>query len=247
MLIDELVDKALAEASGKKIEDVRAGLGYTCVMLDDGSCGLAYTFRSNLGGHCGVLSMAGTLTGKDASEIIPWLKNDHLLRAAIGTAAANAVFNKARTNWETGNVTSALELKETDTFGMVGEFRPILAEVKKQTENIYVFEQDVPEGSQLYPDSTAAEHLPKCDVVVITATSIINHTFDELIPHCKNARQVCLVGPSTPLCPETFARYGVTLLAGTVVTDAQRILRIVSEGGGTMSMKPAVRQVLVRT
>jgi uncharacterized protein (DUF4213/DUF364 family) len=247
MLMDELIEKALDGADGRQVRDVRAGLGYTCVMLDDGSCGLAYTFRNKLGGCCGTLSEAGGLIGKDAKEIIPWLKSLNLLKAAIGTAAAYAVYNKAQPDWDTGNGVSVLDIGPADTFGMVGHFRPILAEIQNRTDNVYVFEQDVPTGSPLYPDKTAAEHLPKCDVVVITATSIVNQTFDELIRFCQKARQICLVGPSTPLCPEAFAGCGVTLLAGTVVTDAERILQIVSQGGGTMSMKPAVRQVLVRT
>lgn len=88
--------------------------------------------------------------------------------------------------------------------------------------------------------------LPGCDVVVITATSIIDHTIDEVVSHCKNAREVCIVGPSTPLCLEVFKKYPVTLLAGSVVKDPDRILKIVSQGGGAMAMKPAIEHVLVR-
>ena len=246
MLIDELVEQALAGANGRRVKDVRAGLGYTCVRLDDDSCGLAHTFRNQLGNCCGTMNNAGSLIGKEAAEIIPWLKNQHLLKAAIGTAAVNAVFNKVQEDWGTGNVMAVLDVSPSETFGMVGHFEPILAAIKKKTENIYVFEQNVPADSPLYDSKTIAEHLPKCDVIVMTATSIINHTIDEIVPHLKNARKVCLTGPSTPLCPEVFASYGITLLAGSVVTDPEKILRIISQGGGTMSMKPAVKQVLVR-
>jgi uncharacterized protein (DUF4213/DUF364 family) len=41
------------------------------------------------------------------------------------------------------------------------------------------------------------------------------------------------MGPSTPLLPEFFYARGVTLLAGRRITDADAILRIVSETGGT--------------
>ena len=246
MLIDELVEKALEKASGRRVMDMRAGLGYTCVMLDDDSCGLAYTFRNQLGTCCGTMSEAGSLVGKDAAEVIPWLKNQNLLKAAVGTAAVNAVFNQSQTDWGTGNVMSILDVSPDETFGMIGHFEPILAAMKKKTDNIYVFEQNVTTDSPLYDSKTIKEHLPKCDVVVVTATSIINHTIDEIVPHLKNARKVCLTGPSTPLCGEVFADYGVTLLAGSVVTDPDKICRIISQGGGTMAMKPAIRQVLVR-
>ena len=247
MIIDALIENALSKIDQQKLKDVRAGLGYTCVMLEDNSCGLAYTFRNELGECCSILSDAGSLIGKNAADIIPWAKSRNRLKAAIGLAAINAIFNTPQTEWDTGNVITALDVGPNSTFGMVGEFRPILNEVKKKTDNIYVFEQDVSGDSELYSGETIPQHLPKCDVVVVTATSLINQTIDEVLSCCENARQVCIVGPSTPLCPEVFCRYNVQLLAGSVVTNPQKILEIISQGGGTMSMKPAIRQVLVKT
>jgi uncharacterized protein (DUF4213/DUF364 family) len=246
MIVDELIDQALAMVQSRKVIDVRAGLGYTCVMLEGGACGLAYTFRNELGSCCGILDVAGNLIGMNADKIIPWAKESDRLKAAIGLAAVNAVINDPGKNWDTGNVLNAFTLHESDTFGMVGEFNPILSKVKFMTKNIYVFEQNVPEGSELYPADTIPHFLPRCDVVVITATSVINHTIDEVISYCENAKEVCIVGPSTPLCPEVFRKYNITLLAGSVVKNPRLILQIVSQGGGTMSMKPAIEQVLVR-
>ncbi len=119
--------------------------------------------------------------------------------------------------------------------------------VKAMTDHIYVFEQNVPPGSEYYDSSTIPMYLPKCDVVVLTATSIINHTFDEVTSHLHNAREVCLVGPSTPLCPEILKKYNITLLAGSVVTNPEMALQVISQGGGTMALKPATKQVLVRS
>lgn len=247
MIVDELIDRALNMAQSKKLKDVRAGLGYTCVLLEDDGCGLAYTFRNELGSCCGALHAAGGLIGMNVGEIIPWAKESNRLKAAIGLAAINAVMNDPEKNWGTGNVLTAFTLHESDTFGMVGKFDPILAKIKTMTNNIYVFEQNVAEGSGLYSAEEIPRYLPKCDVIVLTATSIINHTFDEVSRYCKNAKEVCLVGPSTPLCPEVFEKHHITLLAGSVVKKPELILQIISQGGGTMSMKPAIRQVLVRT
>ncbi len=229
MIADELIDCALNMAQSIKVKDVRAGLGYTCVMLEDGSCGLAYTFRNKLGNCCGILDVAGRLIGMDAGELITWAKENDRLKAAIGLAAINAIMNDPGKSWDTGNVLAAFTLHESDTFGMVGEFHPILEKVKTMTKNIYVFEQNVPEDSGLYPSETIPLYLPKCDIVVLTATSIINHTFDEVSSYCKNAKEVCLVGPSTPLCPEIFKKYNITLVAGSVVKNPELILQIISQ------------------
>ena len=246
MLIDDLVENALSKASERKIIDVRAGLSYTCVLLEDNSCGLAYTFRNELGCYCGILDQAGTLIGRKCAELIPWAKSNNLLMAAIGLAAVNAVLNSSKVNWNIGNVTTALEVGPSDTFGMVGGFWPILKEIKDKTENIFVFEQDVAKDSGFYSEEEIPQYLPKCDVVVITATSIINHTIDRVLANCESSREVCLVGPSTPLCPEVSKNYNVTLLAGDVVINPEQTLQIVSQGGGTMAMKHTINHVLVR-
>ena len=246
MIVLELIDRALALSGGRTIKDVRAGLGYTCVMLEDDHAGLAYTFRDEMRCCCGILHSAGKLIGMEVNDIIPWAREKDRLKAAIGVASINAVLNDPDKNWAKGNVLEAFTLSESDHFGMIGEFKPILKVVQSMTKNIYVFAQDVPENSLLYPSRSIPNYLPRCEVVVLTATSIINHTFDEISPYLKNAKEVCLVGPSTPLCPQIFRNYNMTLLAGSVVTKPEQMLQIVSQGGGTMAMKQAIEQVLVR-
>lgn len=193
MIIDEMEEYALQKVGSAKVKDVRAGLGYTAILLDDGRCGLAYTFRNELGSGCGAVAEAGTLIGRDAAELFEWAKDQNRLKAAVGLASMNAVFNDAETKWDTGNVITAFSLAETETFGMVGEFKPILHHVKDMTKNIHVFEQNISAEGIYHPSEEIPEYLPKCDVVVVTATSIINHTIDGILSNCKNAREVCIV------------------------------------------------------
>ena len=247
MIIDELISYATMPAKNRVIKDVRAGLGYTCVLLEDGGCGLAYTFRNELGCCCGVMDFAGKIIGKKAEDMITWAKDCDLLKAAIGLATVNAILNDMDKSWETGNVLEAFSLTEADSFGMIGDFRPILNSIKSMTKNIYVFERNAEPEDGLYPAEMMAEYLPKCKVIVITATSLINHTIDDIVIYCKHAEEVGLVGLSTPICPEVFKDHNVTLLAGSIVKDTNQILQIVSQGGGTMAMRPAIEQVLVPT
>lgn len=243
MIIDNLIKSASEASRNRKIKDIRVGLSYICTMLETGECGLAYSFRNDLGCCCSVLAEAGDLIGQECEAIIPWLKEKNILKAAVSLSVINAVLNNT-SEWETGNVVKEIEMKKDETFGLVGDFKPILNCVRKQTDNIYVFERIPEKTNGIYSDKDIPLYLPKCDVVVITATSIINNTIDDVLPFCSEARKVFIVGPSTPLHPESFKEHNVTLLAGTVVTDADKMLRIISQGGGTMQMKPASKHVL---
>jgi uncharacterized protein (DUF4213/DUF364 family) len=245
MIVDKLSTLALQHAENQKIEDIRIGLGYTCVLLDNNACGLAYTFRNELGTCCGVMQEAGELIGKSAKEMISWAKSPHLLKAAIGIATINAILHSDLHSYESGNIIDEIDVKPKETFGMVGHFKPILTKVRNLTKNIYIFEKQPIQEPDVYPDSAIEVYLPKCDVVLITATSIINKTIDTLLQYCKKARKIYIVGPSTPLCPEAFKEYGVTILAGSVVKNHKKALEIISQGGGTMAMKKVIDHVIL--
>jgi len=88
--------------------------------------------------------------------------------------------------------------------------------------------------------------MPKMDVVIVTSTSLLNHTLDGILDCCGGAREVALVGPSTPLAPEVFMGTPVTVLAGMVVRDTERAMKIVSQGCGTMLLGRTADKLCIR-
>ncbi len=246
MIIDELISYIAPEAGDQVVKDIRIGLGYTCVELSGGGCGLAYTFRRETGHTCSVLGTAGTLLGLPAAEMLTWAKSEHRIKAALGLATINALMNRETPDMTRANVADALNLQRQDTFGMVGAFGPILMQIRSLTDKIFVFEKEVEDGSGYYPSEEIPQYLPSCDVIVLTATSLINQTIDSVLEHCRGAREVCLVGPSTPMCPAVFSRHGISLLAGSIVIRPDLALEIVSQGGGTRKLRPAIEHVLQR-
>ena len=95
----------------------------------------------------------------------------------------------------------------------------------------------------MLPESAAITVLPQCQVVILSATALLNRTLDGLLDLCLNAREVAILGPSTPLLPQVFAARGVSLLSGVQVVNPERALRIVSEGGGTRQLGSAIRKL----
>ena len=246
MIIRDLIDFARPLAGGQFVKDVRAGLGYTAVLLSEDGCGLAYTFRNELGCCCGTLDIAGNIIGMKAGELIEWAQDRDRLKAAMGLACINALLNKADDKWPKGNIAEAISLSKDDHFSMVGDFLPILNRIRTMTDNIHVFDRKDNTCKDYSPDREMEKYLPKSKLVLITATSLINHSLDSILPLCENAEEVCLVGLSTPLCPQVMKNYRITLLAGSIVVDTNKVLETASQGGGTMAMRPYLDQVLVR-
>ncbi len=245
MLIDEICEALLPAAAERAVADVRIGLGYTAVQVDDGGCGLAYTFRDEIPSGCSVIHSAGTLVGRQASELALWAKSHEALPAAIGLATLNALIGVPAGAVET-DLLALLACEPADEAGMVGHFAPLADPLKARCRALHILELRADPGSGLLPASAAAEVLPRCRIVILSATTLINRTLDELLPLCRSAREVAILGPSTPMLPEVFAGRGVTCLSGVRVSSAERALRVVSEGGGTRQFGGAVRKLTLR-
>ena len=245
MIIDDLLELAGPLAANRVVADVRIGLGYTAVRLHDGGCGLAFSFVGETPRHCcSALKQAGSLAGRPATELLEWSRERDALSAAIGVATLNALLPPAA-GGAAEDARELIRVSAGDRVGVVGNIRPLVAVFEAAGAQVQVFERGViPDGC--LPDWAAPEVLPECDVVVITGTSLVNRTLDRLLPLANRAREVAVVGPSTPLAPEVFAAHGVTLLSGVRVIDPDRVLRVVSEGGGTRHFGSAVRKSSVR-
>jgi uncharacterized protein len=233
-----LMDNLMPKAQGAIVADVRIGLGYTAVRLDTGHAGVAWTPKT-LAPHCTQLQSAGTLAGSSAAEILSMLANEKSdLVRAVGLAAANALIatgpQPATIREE---VVSSLGVTPEDRVAMVGYFAPVAARLKKTGCRLDVVELNPHHGENTLNAVQGAGALSTCTVAIITGTSLINGTFDAVCAQLGKPRAAVLLGPSSPLCGEAFAGTPITHVAGSRVRDADAVLRIVSEGGGTMLMK----------
>jgi uncharacterized protein (DUF4213/DUF364 family) len=245
VLIDEIRDALLPAATNHSVADVRVGLGYTAVQLDDGRCGLAYTLRDEIGEGCCVIKAAGTLSGRPASDLAEWAKSLDPIASAVSLATLNALVEPPPGAVES-DLAPLMEIDRDDTIAMVGYFGPLIEPLRSRGKALHIFERRPDAKPGVFPELEAIKVLPQCQVVVLSATALLNRTLDGLLDLCRNAREVAILGPSTPLLPRVFASRGVTLLSGVEVVDPERVLRLVSEGGGTRQLGRAVRKLTVR-
>jgi hypothetical protein len=123
---------------------------------------------------------------------------------------------------------------------MVGYFEPLIKTVQHRCNKLYVFERKPSDKEFIYPDWAANVLLSQCDIVMISGTTLINKTIDHLLELCQG--KVAILGPSTPMSA-IFKKYGVSFTFGSIVRDTSKVLKIVSQGGGTKSFGKAVEKI----
>lgn len=244
-IIEELIEYALPLSGRERVADIRVGLGYTAVKLKSGKTGVACMLRHRLEKEgCSLLPHAGTLAGIEAERAILFLLSQNVVEASIGLAALNAVIDwKGNAGSSNDELVALLHIGKNDMVGMVGDIPPVLNAIRQQANNCVVFDEGKSEQEGITETTRESEILPQCDVVILSATSLINHTFDSLLIQASEAREICVIGPSTPLAPDVFRPRGVTLLSGRRITDADLLLRIVSEAGGTRRFGMASKKI----
>jgi hypothetical protein len=94
-----------------------------------------------------------------------------------------------------------------------------------------------------WPDPACEYILPEQEVVIITATTLINKTLPRLLQLSRKAR-VVIAGPSTPLTP-ILLDHGIDLLGGLIVENTDNVWKTVGEGGRHELFESGSRMVKV--
>lgn len=233
-----LLEKAQEFLNDNVIEDFVIGIGLTAVKLDDGRTGVAFTNKQDTLGRCEEFYRCVGLDGNPeskakvgmtASELleIGLFSGDPLLRS-VAYATLNAVFNFNENRFVEGDIMEHLQVNENDIVGMVGEIDPLVSAWKDKVWDLLIFDRNR-KRDDVFPDWAIVDLLPKCTVVVITGSSIVNGTIDWVLKYVRTDR-VAIVGPSTPLVENVFP---VKILGGIYIKDSNILFDLVSKGAGT--------------
>jgi len=237
-----LFDSVFHRGENAVIEEVRIGLGYVGVLLDDRRMGLAALLLHELPSGCSVFPDAGRLAGSRARSLLRNLiEGQNQLTKALGLAAANAVLHAASGEDEKDSL-SIMKLVSEDHVAMVGLFTPMIPKIEGTGAKLTVIERN-PARLAVLDKKESGRILKECTVAIITATALLNDTLEEVLNGLGNPRHVAILGPSTPLCPEIFHDTPVNHLGGARVRDTKKVMQIISEGGGTPAMRPYLRFV----
>jgi uncharacterized protein (DUF4213/DUF364 family) len=244
VILKRLYERLEASAKNRKVADLRIGLGYVGVRLDNNAAGIAAVLFDALPHGCMVIPTAGSFAGSSASDLLKYLTDGkNPLEVSIGLACANALIGKPPADCaDDKEATTYLNLKHGEKVTMVGLFAPLVEKIRATGAILTVIEKN-PRRLELLSPAAKQQALQDCDVAIITATTLLNNTFEETVSSLGRPRSVAVLGPSTPLVPEIFHGTPVTHLGGAVVADSARALQIISEGGGTPALRPYLRFV----
>lgn len=238
--------KAFEEArpyiEGRKVRDLRIGLSIVGLELDNKELGSSYVLREELSGCLdGIFSDHLGLLGMDALEMGRWAtEKTHILKRALGIATLNA---GARSYLEEKNLMENLDvfslIHPEDTIGMVGYLGPVVKRVRKQGLTLHAFDKGHAGQPGVEPLEEMLSTLPRCSVIFLSGTTLINNSIGELLDICDKAREIVLIGSTTLPYLEAYRNTPISVIAGTLwdKDHAGDFKRIISMAGGIPSLR----------
>ena len=248
------------------IERVVVGLFFTGVKLSTGHVGACATpIKSIPDAVCcpssvHAMPFPGKMRGRPAAAFLDEVCQQDGCRRALGVAAMNAL---AALCWEYRphadvvievgiDAFDAADIRPGEMVVVVGAFIPFLRELKRRRRPYLVLEQDPatlkPEELPFYrPAEQAPSVVPQADVLLVTGTTLLNDTLDDILAAARPHARKVVVGPTVGLVPDAYLRRGCDVLGGIQVTRSDEFLDILAEGGsGYHFFGKAAQKIVLR-
>ena len=229
------------------VHEVWVGFHWTVVVVARGerlSAGMASTGDRSQHVH-GFPSVreAGRLNERPALELARLAHSDLAHERAVGLATINALIEVDLAHCVELNAREyMLEHGRGRRVALVGHF-PFVEKLRRAAGRLWVLEL-YPQPGDL-PAEAAPEVLPLADLIGLTATTLLNGTFEALMQHAPSSARVIMLGPSTPMTPVMFA-WGLDVLAGSYVDNLEALRRTVLQGATFKQVRGVRRLTMAR-
>lgn len=220
MIMKTVLAAAEPYLSGKSVRDLVIGVSLIGCQLDNGDVGVSYVLRDGLPNGCSAFPYVQEVIGKSASEIAGWILtgHDNLQRAIAASVLSAASCGQDIPDDNKDGMPFGIQVKPEDTVGMVGMIGPVARQLSNMVKELIIFDEGISlrgGDSMIHPMEEQPKLMPTCDVVIISGTTTINNSIDPLLDMCGKAREIIMVGPSTPMFPKGWHGSRVTRLAGS--------------------------------
>jgi uncharacterized protein (DUF4213/DUF364 family) len=233
-----------------KVERAVIGIFFTGVCLDTGHAGICATPIKEIPeavccpSSARAMPNAGYLTERPVVKYLDDALSNMPMKKALGIAVLSALSSYCRDKGLVNgykmrvgvDAIECLDLKDDTYPVLIGAIAPCLRILKGRKKPFTIIELDPrtlkSDEIRFYaPPGKTPEIVPKADVLVITGTTLINGTLEGILKLARPDAQVVVLGPTASILPHAFFRRGVNILGGDIITNPEKMLDTLTEGG----------------
>lgn len=240
--------------------------GWNAVIGTCGCCGVAMSFQDN-NPHYGSdetgldLQHLKTCVGKSLFEVaVRNIKESRLSRRSLALTVLNALSQPLVTDeiLKGKGYSVGLDVKElvrTDDKLVIVGYGGLVKSYTGRCRELHVTDQRPPEtfrtmivgktiscgpaGITVHSSDENREVLKDADVAIITGSTLVNGTFEEVVSSAKHARLRALYGSSAQLIPDVLFENGINVVMSVAISDP---VKFASDVMNAPDMETALRK-----
>ena len=240
-----LYDLFLPQARNVRVEILSIGLGYTAVTTSDGGIGLSYTYFSDKK-SCMVLNRYVDHEGKTAEGLLEAIMSDTPIERSMALALINALNHRVALELpedaDNSIMFEKLKIGKGRRVAMVGFFGPLVRNFDQKGVLLEILDISRGLGDK---EAFYKKLRDWAQVLLLTSTSILNNSVEEILSNAGQNLKTAMLGPSTPMAADAFSHLPVAMLAGTAPIDQENTLKAVRHGMGTPVLHRYSRKVFL--
>jgi uncharacterized protein (DUF4213/DUF364 family) len=241
----KLYDLFINEARRVKVEILSIGLGYTAVTTSDGGIGLSYTYFGDKK-SCMVLNKHIDYEDISADLLLEKIKSDNTVERSMALALINALNYKDSLNLPEDHDNKIMfekfKIGRDRRVAMVGYFPPLVRIFEEMGVSLEILDSSRGLGKK---EAFYDKLKNWAQVLLLTSTSLLNNSTEEILAHAGQNLKSIMLGPSTPMAADAFEHLPVHMLAGTVPVDKEKTLKAIRHGMGTPVLHKHSRKVFL--
>jgi len=229
MILKIIKDRVKKMSKDFSIEDFSFGLPYSYVIVKKDnkySMGVAMTIADE------VQRYENSFQEMTVATFINAIESKNIIERTLGLAAINAI-SQYYINVSDGIQIDINEMMDSfnGKIGVIGNMPPIVKTLKENNKNVYVFERSTKLWYEnVLSDALEYSMLPEMDIVLSTASVLVNNTIDLIVERSKNARSIILIGATGQILPEFLSGTGITHIASMKAKDIEQAKSALKKG-----------------
>lgn len=254
------------EMAALRVERAVIGLFFSGVKLSNGVGGICFTPVKDIPESvccptsAAAIPAAGKLKNKPVSFYLEGLQSGKPLKKALAIAVLNAL---SATLWRRQPPQGYRLIYGRDPLDdaivpdearvvVVGALAPYLKMLKARGKPFSILEKDPrtlkhDELPYYVEPAGAIASIAAADWLIVTGTTLINDTLEDILAATKTGTEIIVVGPTASMLPGAFFRRGVRAVGGIIATHADALLDLLAEAGsGYHFFGASAEKVIIR-
>jgi uncharacterized protein (DUF4213/DUF364 family) len=216
----------------KKPEKINFG----AIHLADGSIGIVYLKLSPEIQEIGSNIDTTEFIEMNPAELAKKFGSSDNFEKTLGLGAINAIsqyiFRQSKFSFDfTTDSLGLLNLSRGDKPGMVGFFPSLVNQIKKMGLHLIIIEKkaEIVKKTADWEVTLDPSRLSDCNKILITSTTVLNKSIDEILKYCSQAEKISIIGPTAGFVPDPLFSRGVNIIGGTYIHNSALFMELISK------------------